>query len=185
MLGWSIMWLLGCLLWSTRWRPVPHVIPLLIYCFWFSPTHVHPTPFNLHHDIWLHFNYILFLDQPSVMWVCGSAQCSVCVCVCVFVCVCVCPTWMDQPSVVCVRARYEWISPMLFVYVCVCVCEPDMNGSTQCCVRVCVYMCQTWMDQPSVVCVYVYVCVFVCLCVFVCVCVCVCVCARYWWHMIC
>ncbi len=30
-----------CLIVDTRWRPIPHVIPLIINCFWFSPT---PTP---------------------------------------------------------------------------------------------------------------------------------------------
>ncbi len=42
-----------------------------------------------YHDMWLYFNEILFLDQLSVVRVCGSAQCCVFVCVCVCVCVCV------------------------------------------------------------------------------------------------
>ncbi len=31
-----------------------------------------------HHDMWLYFNDTLFLDKPSIVWVCRSAQWYVC-----------------------------------------------------------------------------------------------------------
>ncbi len=67
------------LLLGIRQTPIPHVIPLTIYCVCFSPTPTPPPP--LWHVAVFEW-FILFLAQPSIV--------CVCVCMCVYVCVCVC-----------------------------------------------------------------------------------------------
>ncbi len=65
---------------ATRWRPVPCVIHLMIYCFWFSPPPTCPHPPPAGHDMWLGCSSMIYC-----IWI--SSVLSECV---------------DQPSVVCV-----------------------------------------------------------------------------------
>ncbi len=44
----------------TRWRPIPHVILLIIYCFWFSPTTI-----MICGCVSMIYYQWLFVDQPS------------------------------------------------------------------------------------------------------------------------
>ncbi len=124
----------------------------MLYHFWAIP--VHPPPWHMAVFQWyiVSWSVIVWIspvlcecvDQPSVVRVCGSAQCCMCVCV-------------DQPSVVCVCGSAQccmsvWISPVVCVCECVwispvlCVCE-----SAQCCVCVswslALHLAGTWYNS--------------------------------------
>ncbi len=89
-LKWYVLFM-SLYFWYSRWRPVPHVIPLMTYCFYFSFTPAwHPRDDTLpHHNMWLYINDILFWISP-VLCECVDQPSVVCLCVCVCVCVCVC-----------------------------------------------------------------------------------------------
>ncbi len=80
----------------TRWRPIPHVISLMMYCFWFSHTHLTP------------FITCVCISKICYLWISMVSHCSVCMCISP-----VLYEYVDQPSVVCVC-----------VCVCVCVDQP-------------------------------------------------------------